>query len=92
MKARCDACGEPVPEWLAQLMMFLNERAQVEMSPAEIATVIHQGLLLVEAQKYAVPGTRFIFGLRGASEAEVDQIRRHLSPFENRIVVIEARP
>ena len=92
MKTHCDICGEPVPEWLDQFMLFMNEAAHVEMSPAEMATLIHQGLLLVEAQKYAEPDSCFAFTLSGATEADVDQIRRQLSPFENRIVKIEARP
>ena len=90
MKTHCDICGEPVPEWLDQFMLFMNEAAHVEMSPAEMATLIHQGLLLVEAQKYARAGSRFIFTVTGVSEAAVDQIRHLLSPFENSIVGIEA--
>ena len=88
MKQHC-ACGQPVPEWLELFMTFMKEAAHVEMRPAELATVIHQGLLLVEAEKYEEPDSRFVFGLTGASEADVDEIRRHLSAFENRLVRIE---
>jgi len=53
--------------------------------------MIHEGLDMVEAEKYADSKTRFSFTFQEATASDVAEIRRHLSRLENRIVEIRTR-
>jgi hypothetical protein len=82
--------SEQHPEWLEKFLEFMQQAAQFEMEPCEIADAIHQGLLMVEAERYSTPESRFTFCLSGASPAALAEIRRHLTPFENGLVELVA--
>ena len=78
-------------EWFQQLTTFLDEQLKDGMPPAEIGKLVHQGLVLVEAEKYAEPHLLYLLRFDQASWADLEEIERQLSPRENQIVRI-ARP
>jgi hypothetical protein len=82
---------EGEPSWLREFKEFLAKTARDDMSPAEVAMMIHEGLDMVETGKYEDSKTRFSFTFEEATDSDVAEIRRHLSPLENRIVEIKTR-
>ena len=77
------------PDWLREAIDHLKSAPRSgEMTPEEWAIRIHETLEIVEAKKYATPESRFAFRFTGASEADVAEVRKHLSEFENSIVEI----
>jgi hypothetical protein len=57
----------------------------------QMAERIHEALTIAEVEKYATPESRFGFVLEGATENEVAEIIRYLTPLERSIVEIERR-
>lgn len=78
------------PDWLKAAIDRL-ESAPSKMTPEQWAIRIHEALEIVEAEKYATPGSRFTFVFSGASEADVAEIEGYLSDFENSIVEIKRK-
>ena len=75
--------------WFYEMVQALGETAGSDLSASEVAARIHRALMIAEAEKYATPGTLFTFTFTGVTEAELEEVRRYLTPFENRIVELE---
>jgi hypothetical protein len=74
--------------WMLQFMQILQAEPR-EVTAVAMARRIHEALEAAEVSKYATAESRFSFVLEGASEGDLDAIRRHLTEQENAIVEIQ---
>lgn len=77
-------------EWLRNYLNYLASLKK-DITAEDMAFAIHAALEIAEAEKYATAESRFTFVFSGASEEDVAEIRKHLTPFENSIVKIERK-
>jgi hypothetical protein len=78
-------------EWLENFISHLKQIQPHARTPLDLAQLIHEALQIAEAEKYATPESRFTFTFEDASEHDLDEIRQHLTPFENGIVQLERK-
>ena len=78
-------------DWFQSALQHLRLAADAEMTPGEMAQLLHEALEISEAPRYATEKSRFTFSFSGASEEDLAEIRRHLSPFENSIVELKIK-
>lgn len=81
----------PMEEWLKQLHEHLAAANDVPLTPVLMAHLIHEGLQIAEAEKFATAESRFEFVLKDATDEDLAEIRRHLTPFENTIVELRRK-
>lgn len=80
-----------IPYWLARALDHLQS-APEGLDAEGWGQRIHEALQLCEVEKYATPESRFTFSMAGATEDDIREIRRYLTPLENSIVSIQLKP
>lgn len=76
---------EEVPYWLIDMVSKLTARPR-HMTANQLTARIHDAVVIAEAVKYATPESKFLFHIANCTEADINEVRSHLTDFEQSIV------
>jgi hypothetical protein len=78
-------------EWTQKFFAHYTAHAQQELTPAQMAQLIHETLEIAEVRKYASEKSSFTLIMSGATEQDLAEIWQHLTPLEDLVVDLKCQ-